>query len=63
MTYTWNLKYNTKEYIYETETDSQTQRRSMTDIENCGCQVEGGMGEGWIGNLRLAEANYQIQDG
>ena len=22
----WNLKYNTNEHIYETETDSQTQR-------------------------------------
>ena len=24
ITYTWNLKYNTNEHIYETETDSQT---------------------------------------
>ena len=23
-TYMWNLKYNTSEHIYETETDSQT---------------------------------------
>ena len=24
ITYVWNLKYDTNEYIYETETDSQT---------------------------------------
>ena len=24
ITYMWNLKYNTNEHIYETETDSQT---------------------------------------
>ena len=24
ITYMWNLKYNTSEHIYETETDSQT---------------------------------------
>ena len=24
ITYTWNLKYDTNELIYETETDSQT---------------------------------------
>ena len=24
ITYTWNLKYDTKEHIYETKTDSQT---------------------------------------
>ena len=26
ITYMWNLKYNTNELTYETETDSQTQR-------------------------------------
>ena len=26
ITYVWNLKYDTNEIIYETETDSQTQR-------------------------------------
>ena len=25
----WNLKYNTNEHIYETETDSQTQRTDL----------------------------------
>ena len=28
-TYTWNLKYDTNEPIYETETDSQTQRTDL----------------------------------
>ena len=26
ITYMWNLKYDTNEFIHETETDSQTQR-------------------------------------
>ena len=30
ITYIWNLKYDTNEFIYETETDSQTQR---TDVQ------------------------------
>ena len=25
-----------------------------------GCQRGGGMGESWVGNLRLADANYYI---
>ena len=29
ITYTWNLKYDTKELICETETDSQTQRTDL----------------------------------
>ena len=29
MTYVWNLKYDTNEHIYETETDSQTQRTDL----------------------------------
>ena len=28
-TYTWNLKYNKNEYMYEAEADSQTQRTNM----------------------------------
>ena len=26
----------------------------------CGCQGEGGLGEGWIGSLELADAKYYI---
>ena len=49
----WNLKYDTNELTYGTETDSQTQRQT------CGCQGRG-VGEGWIGSLGLASANYYI---
>ena len=51
----WDLKYDTNELIYETETDSKTQNREQT----CGCQ--GGVGEGWIESLGLADANYYSQ--
>ena len=50
----WNLKYDTNEIIYETETDSETQRHRE---QTCGCQ---GVGEGWIGSLGLADVNYYI---
>ena len=29
ITYIWNLKYDTNELIYETETDSQTENKLM----------------------------------
>ena len=51
----WNLKYDTNELIYET--DSQTQR---TDSWLSGGE---GVGEGWIGSLGLADVNYYIQNG
>ena len=47
----WNLKDDTNELIYETETDSQRE-------QTCGCQ--GGGGEGCSGSLGLADANYGI---
>ena len=50
ITYMWNLKYDTNELIYQTETDSQTQRTT------CGCQREGAW-EGRTGSLGLADAN------
>ena len=54
-TYVQNLNYDTNdEFIYETETDSQTQR---TD---CGCQSGGKVGERWSKSLRLADTNYYI---
>ena len=53
ITYMWNLKQNdTNEHIYKTETDS-------TDIENRLMFAKGG-GEGWIGRLGLAGANYYM---
>ena len=36
----WNLKYDTNELIYETETDSQTERRLVV-------AKGGGAGRGW----------------
>ena len=49
----WNVKYDTNEHIYETETDSQTE-------QTCGCQGGGAEGEGRIGSLGLADANWYI---
>ena len=50
----WNLKYDTNELIYETETDSQTQR---TDLE---LPRERGAEEGRTGKVGLADVNYYI---
>ena len=40
----WNLKYDTNELIYKTETDSQTQRTDLLLPRGRG------VGEGWIGS-------------
>ena len=50
----WNLKYDTNEFIYKTERDSQRE-------QTCGCQG-GGVGEGWIGSLRLAECKLLYRE-
>ena len=56
-TYMWNLKYDTNEPIYETETDSRrTDYREWT----CGCQGGEQVGERWIGSLGLADTNYSV---
>jgi len=47
----WNPKYYINELTYKTEIDSQRERRDM---------VARGRGEAWTGNLRLADANYNI---
>ena len=57
ITYMQNLKYNTNELIYKTETGSQTQR-----TDSC-CQGGRVVKERWIGSLGLADANYYMQDG
>ena len=49
-TYIWNVKYDTNEFIYKTERDSQ--HREQT----CSCQG-GGDGRGWFGSLGLTDAN------
>ena len=51
----WNLRYDTNEPIYKTETDPQRE-------QTCGRKA-GGWGEGWIGSLGLADANHYIQSG
>ena len=50
----WNLKYDTHESIYETETDSQTQRTDLWLPRGRGLR------EGWRGSLGLADTNYYI---
>ena len=52
VTYLWNLKYDTDQHVYETETDSEIQR---TDLWLPG---GGGGREGWIGSLGLADEKY-----
>ena len=47
ITYMWNLKYDTNE-------------QKQTDTENRLVVAKGGMGEGRIGSLGLADANYYI---
>ena len=51
ITYMWNLKYDTNELIYKTNIH---RHRAQT----CGCQGGGELGEGWIGRLGLADANF-----
>ena len=51
--YMWDLKYDTNEPIYETKTDRHRE-------QTCGCQGGGGVGEGWIGSVGLADVNYYI---
>ena len=51
----WNLKYDTSEFIYETN--------RLTDLENrlvVSKVVGQEVGEGWIGSLELGQANYYI---
>ena len=43
-TYMWNLKYNTNEHIYETETDSQTQRTDLWLTKGKRSEAGGGLG-------------------
>ena len=52
----WNLKCDTNELTYETDTDSQTQRTDMWLPRGRA------VGEGWIGRLGLADVNYYVQE-
>ena len=49
----WNLKCGTNEFIYKTETDSQTWRRLVV--------VKGEEeGMGWTRSLGLVDVNYHV---
>ena len=54
ITYMWNLKYDTNEIIYETETESQIYRTNLW------LPKERELGDGRTGSLGLAAANYYI---
>ena len=70
ITYMWNLKYDTNEPIYETETDSWTQRTDLWLPRGRGCgggmEWEFGISRcklvyiGWINNkvLLYSTGNY-----
>ena len=55
ITYRWNLKYDTNEPFYRTETNSQTK----TDLWLPRGKGKG-KGVGWTGSLGLIDANYYI---
>ena len=52
-----NLKYDTKESIYKTETDSQTQRPRLVIAKSEGLEEE------WIGSLGLVDSSWHIKNG
>ena len=49
----WNLKYDTNEPIYETETESRTEQTG-------GLPSGRGLGKGWNGRLGLAVVSFYI---
>ena len=49
ITYMWILKYDTDQHIYKTNR-----------LQTCVCQERWGVGEGEIGHLGLADANFYI---
>ena len=52
----WNIKYDTNGLVYETETDSQTQRGDLL-------LPRWGLKEKWIESSALADANYYTYHG
>ena len=54
ITYMWHLKYGTSDRVYETETDSDIESRLVV------AEGGGGLGEGRIGSLGLADVNWFI---
>ena len=62
ITYMWNLKYGTNEPIYETETESQTQRIDLWLPR--GRRVRGGMdGEFGVSRCKLLYIEMDKQQG
>ena len=55
--YMWNLKYDTNEFIYKAETDSQTRRTDLWWPRGRGVE------EAKTGSLGLADADSSIQNG
>ena len=53
ITYMWKLKYDTNELIYETETDAQTEHRTVLAKGR-------GDAERQTGSLGLANAGYHM---
>ena len=65
LTHMWNLKYDTNEPIYETETDSQTQRLDfwLPRGREVGEEKIGRLGlDAIYCNLLYIDAKYYIQD-
>ena len=54
ITYTWNLKYNTNEFVMK---QKQTHRHRE---QTYGHQGQRGVEEGCTGSLALADANYHM---
>ena len=57
ITYMWDLKYDTSQLTYETNTDSQPERTDLWLPRGRG------IGEERVGSLGSADANYHMQDG
>ena len=53
----WNIKYDTKEPIYKTETDLWKRRRDLWLPRGRG------LGKGWSGRFGLADVSYYTQKG
>ena len=50
----WNLKYDTNELVYETETESLTQTTDWWLSRGTG------LGKGWSGRLGSADVSFYI---
>ena len=60
ITYTWNLKHDTNQPIYETETDTQTQNRLVSPKVGGGREVNWEFGVGRCRLLHLECINNKV---